>query len=193
MRHRNDCAIGVMAKAPQAGRSKTRLCPPLTPGQAAALSAGFLRDITSNLVRRGSATSDDRLHRLCPRGLGIAVRWPSRTRNELAAGKWHDSDGPGRRRLWALPAPRNSGHAGTGPWLSRGAEFRQSDVADGVPGQDRPGPCHARGPGRARSGRRRRLLPAWDEGGPRPFVRGHRLEHGQRRGDDAHQGGRTGA
>lgn len=50
MRHPNDCAIGVMAKAPQAGRSKTRLCPPLTPGQAAALSAGFLRDITANVA-----------------------------------------------------------------------------------------------------------------------------------------------
>ncbi len=44
------CAIGVMAKAPQAGRSKTRLCPPLTHAQAAALSAAFLRDITENIA-----------------------------------------------------------------------------------------------------------------------------------------------
>jgi hypothetical protein len=44
------CAIGVMAKAPQAGRSKTRLCPPLRPEQAAALSAAFLRDITENIA-----------------------------------------------------------------------------------------------------------------------------------------------
>jgi rSAM/selenodomain-associated transferase 1 len=43
------CAIGVMAKAPQPGRSKTRLCPPLTPEQAAAMSAAFLRDITENI------------------------------------------------------------------------------------------------------------------------------------------------
>ena len=50
MRTRNNCAIGVMAKAPQAGRSKTRLCPPLTPEQAAALSAGFLHDITANVA-----------------------------------------------------------------------------------------------------------------------------------------------
>jgi glycosyltransferase A (GT-A) superfamily protein (DUF2064 family) len=47
------CAIGVMAKAPQAGRSKTRLCPPLQPVQAAALSAAFLRDITENIVLAG--------------------------------------------------------------------------------------------------------------------------------------------
>jgi uncharacterized protein len=45
-----DCAIGVMAKAPRAGYSKTRLCPPLQPGQAAALSAAFLRDITENIA-----------------------------------------------------------------------------------------------------------------------------------------------
>lgn len=44
------CAIGVMAKAPQAGRSKTRLCPPLQPDQAASLSAAFLRDITENIT-----------------------------------------------------------------------------------------------------------------------------------------------
>lgn len=44
------CAIGVMAKAPQAGRSKTRLCPPLQLEQAAALSAAFLRDITENIA-----------------------------------------------------------------------------------------------------------------------------------------------
>jgi rSAM/selenodomain-associated transferase 1 len=44
------CAIGVMAKAPQAGRSKTRLCPPLTADQAAAMSAAFLRDTTENLL-----------------------------------------------------------------------------------------------------------------------------------------------
>ncbi len=47
---RERCAIGVMAKAPQAGRSKTRLCPPLRPEQAAALSAAFLRDITENIA-----------------------------------------------------------------------------------------------------------------------------------------------
>jgi rSAM/selenodomain-associated transferase 1 len=47
------CAIAVMAKAPQAGRSKTRLVPPLTPEQAAALSAAFLRDITENIAAAG--------------------------------------------------------------------------------------------------------------------------------------------
>jgi rSAM/selenodomain-associated transferase 1 len=45
-----DCAIGVMAKAPRPGFSKTRLCPPLDPVQAAALSAAFLRDICENIA-----------------------------------------------------------------------------------------------------------------------------------------------
>ncbi len=44
------CAIAVMAKAPQPGRSKTRLSPPLTPDGCAALSAAFLRDITENIA-----------------------------------------------------------------------------------------------------------------------------------------------
>jgi rSAM/selenodomain-associated transferase 1 len=43
------CAIAVMAKAPQPGRCKTRLMPRVSPQQAAALSAAFLRDVTSNL------------------------------------------------------------------------------------------------------------------------------------------------
>ena len=47
---RDTCAIGVMAKAPQPGRAKTRLCPPLQPVQAAQLSAAFLRDITENIA-----------------------------------------------------------------------------------------------------------------------------------------------
>jgi uncharacterized protein len=42
--------MGVMAKAPQPGRAKTRLCPPLRPDQAAQLSAAFLRDITENIA-----------------------------------------------------------------------------------------------------------------------------------------------
>ena len=50
MRCRHGCAIGVMAKAPRPGLSKTRLCPPLTPHQAATLSAAFLRDITENIA-----------------------------------------------------------------------------------------------------------------------------------------------
>jgi rSAM/selenodomain-associated transferase 1 len=38
------CALGVMTKAPQAGRVKTRLVPLLTPEEAAELNKCFLRD-----------------------------------------------------------------------------------------------------------------------------------------------------
>jgi rSAM/selenodomain-associated transferase 1 len=41
--------IAVMAKAPRAGQAKTRLCPALSPSQAAGLGAAFLQDITENL------------------------------------------------------------------------------------------------------------------------------------------------
>jgi rSAM/selenodomain-associated transferase 1 len=50
MNNNCECAIGVMAKAPRPGFSKTRLCPPLRPKQAARLSAAFLRDITENIA-----------------------------------------------------------------------------------------------------------------------------------------------
>jgi rSAM/selenodomain-associated transferase 1 len=44
------CALTVMAKAPRAGKVKTRLSPPLTPEQAAALNVCFLRDTTENIA-----------------------------------------------------------------------------------------------------------------------------------------------
>jgi uncharacterized protein len=40
----SEVALVVIAKAPAPGRSKTRLCPPCTPDQAAALAAAALRD-----------------------------------------------------------------------------------------------------------------------------------------------------
>ncbi|MDQ6624578.1 MAG: TIGR04282 family arsenosugar biosynthesis glycosyltransferase, partial [Verrucomicrobiota bacterium] len=40
------CALAVMTKVPRAGRVKTRLSPPLTPEEAAALNVCFLRDTT---------------------------------------------------------------------------------------------------------------------------------------------------
>ena len=43
------CALGVMAKAPLAGVVKTRLVPPLTQVEAAALNTCFLRDMVANI------------------------------------------------------------------------------------------------------------------------------------------------
>jgi rSAM/selenodomain-associated transferase 1 len=44
------CALAVMTKAPRAGRVKTRLTPPLTPEEAAALNICFLRDTTAAIA-----------------------------------------------------------------------------------------------------------------------------------------------
>jgi uncharacterized protein len=43
------CALGLMAKAPVEGEVKTRLVPPLTPREAAALNVCFLRDMAANI------------------------------------------------------------------------------------------------------------------------------------------------
>lgn len=44
------CALAVMAKAPRPGKVKTRLQPPLTAAEAAALNICFLRDTARNLA-----------------------------------------------------------------------------------------------------------------------------------------------
>ena len=44
------CAIAIMAKAPRVGEAKTRLVPPLSAEDAAALSACFIRDAAENIA-----------------------------------------------------------------------------------------------------------------------------------------------
>lgn len=44
------CALAVMAKAPRAGKVKTRLQPPLSAEEAAALNVCFLRDTAENIA-----------------------------------------------------------------------------------------------------------------------------------------------
>jgi rSAM/selenodomain-associated transferase 1 len=63
----NACALAVMTKAPVAGISKTRLVPPLSATEAAALSACFLRDTCDNIARISSEGTVD----------GIAVYTPA--------------------------------------------------------------------------------------------------------------------
>ncbi len=45
------CALGIMTKAPREGRVKTRLIPPLSPAEAAALNICFLRDTAEAILR----------------------------------------------------------------------------------------------------------------------------------------------
>jgi rSAM/selenodomain-associated transferase 1 len=46
----SQCALAVMAKAPRPGKVKTRLSPPLTIEQAAAMNICFLKDTASNIA-----------------------------------------------------------------------------------------------------------------------------------------------
>jgi glycosyltransferase A (GT-A) superfamily protein (DUF2064 family) len=67
------CAIGVMAKVPRPGYSKTRLCPPLRPEHAAALSAAFLRDTTTNIARAARSTPIVGYAAYAPSGIEAAL------------------------------------------------------------------------------------------------------------------------
>lgn len=48
-------AVAVLAKAPRPGHSKTRLCPPCTPDQAAALAGAALADTLAAVARTPAA------------------------------------------------------------------------------------------------------------------------------------------
>jgi rSAM/selenodomain-associated transferase 1 len=52
------CALAMMIKVPRAGESKTRLVPPLTHAEAAALSVAFLRDTAENIAGACAETSE---------------------------------------------------------------------------------------------------------------------------------------
>ena len=62
------CALTVMAKAPRPGKVKTRLSPPLTAEQAAALNTCFLRDTTRNIADVAAASEASGLVSYTPVG-----------------------------------------------------------------------------------------------------------------------------
>jgi uncharacterized protein len=74
------CALGVMTKAPQAGRVKTRLVPPLMPEEAAELNKCFLRDTAaaiSSVCSRRPVGDAHALHsEAATAACGIAVYTP---------------------------------------------------------------------------------------------------------------------
>jgi uncharacterized protein len=85
------CGIAVMAKASTPGLTKTRLVPPLTHDEAAALNTAFLRDVTGNMllaVRQaaphasiaayaayGPPGSEAFFRRNLPRSVGLIAAW----------------------------------------------------------------------------------------------------------------------
>ena len=48
-------ALGIMCKVPHSGWSKTRLCPPLTPDEAAELSRCFIADVAESIATLSQA------------------------------------------------------------------------------------------------------------------------------------------
>ena len=71
-----------MAKAPRVGEVKTRLVPPLTAEEAAALSVAFIRDTAENILAAAESSGDRRVCRLLAAGFGGVVRRGScRTRS----------------------------------------------------------------------------------------------------------------
>jgi len=64
------CALAIMTKAPRAGAVKTRLQPPLSSEEAAALNVCFLRDTASAICRAGE------------KARGVAVYTPPEARHE---------------------------------------------------------------------------------------------------------------
>ncbi len=67
-------ALVIMAKIPQAGRCKTRLVPPLTHEQAAALSERFLADTAANVVGVARATGASAIAAYTPPAPGERLR-----------------------------------------------------------------------------------------------------------------------
>jgi uncharacterized protein len=78
-----NCGVAIMAKASAPSRTKTRLVPPLTADEAAALNTAFLKDIADNVSRAGEhgsiagyvafapAGSEDFFDRTLPPSIGL--------------------------------------------------------------------------------------------------------------------------
>jgi hypothetical protein len=62
------CGIAIMAKASAPGRTKTRLVPPLTFDEAAAINTAFLQDIVGNVLLAGQHAGIAGYAAFAPRG-----------------------------------------------------------------------------------------------------------------------------
>ena len=162
-----------MAKASAPGRAKTRLVPPLTFDEAAVLNTAFLQDVADNVLLAGR---DAERHG----GIaGYAAYGPPGSedffRRTLPGA--HRLDRGLAAKFRRLPVAHDRGDFRARTRVRRGAQFRQPDIADGVPGRDRGSVGAAGRPRRARSVERRRLLSARAENRASPHVREYRLEH----------------
>ena len=135
------CAIGVMAKAPQAGRSKTRLCPPLTPAQAAAMSAAFLRDTTENMAAAARQAAIVPYAAYAPLGTESLVRTCLAEGTELLLADGSPRMPEGVTGFGRCPAACDPGHARGGPCCRLRAQRRQPHDPDRLPRPSRHACC----------------------------------------------------
>jgi uncharacterized protein len=104
-----DATLAVIAKAPAPGRSKTRLCPPLSPLQAAALAEAALRDtlaaVMQTRVARKVLVLDGAPGPWVPDGVEVIAQRGDGL-DERLAGAF--SDLPGRTLIIGMDTPQAS-------------------------------------------------------------------------------------
>lgn len=151
-----DRTIIVMAKAPEPGRVKTRLCPPCTPAEAADLAAAAIADtleaVLATSVERRVLALDGDAGDWVPAGFEVV---PQRggSLGERLEGAWGDTVGarPGPTVQIGMDTPQVSaalleralgrltdvpaviGPAADGGWWALGLRAHLPGVFDGVP------------------------------------------------------------
>lgn len=150
----DDMHVLVMAKAPIAGRVKTRLCPPCEPHEAAALAEAALADTLDAAEASGAErvvlALDGSPGLWCPAGIEIVPQVDGPFDRRLAAA-WQAADGPGvqigmdtpqvtaadlDRAMASLTDEGNDatlGLAEDGGWWIIGLRRPDARVFDGVP------------------------------------------------------------
>lgn len=116
-------AVIVFAKAPRPGEVKTRMCPPLSPGEAAELYASMLADVLDATARAAVELCIDPLLAVHPPGLCAELAREVPTRFRVIAQRGPDLSA---RMCWAV---REAGAAGITRVLLRGSDSPTLDGA----------------------------------------------------------------
>ena len=128
------CAIAVMAKAPRAGHSKTRLTPPLLPDEARQMSAAFLRDITENIRLAGQQADIAGYVAYAPAGMEALFDGVLADGTGLVLADGTGDMPEGVHGFGPLAAARDAGAVRGGAQRGLRAEFGQPDPAHILPG-----------------------------------------------------------
>ncbi|WP_298329140.1 DUF2064 domain-containing protein [Haloactinopolyspora sp.] len=147
-----DSHVLVLAKAPEAGRSKTRLCPPYAPDQAAEVAEAALADtleaVAASGARRRILALDGPPGPWLPPGFDVVAQVSGSFATRLQAA-WDHAGGPGVQIGMDTPQVTASmldhalgllddheallGLAEDGGWWALGLRQAQPGLFDGVP------------------------------------------------------------